>query len=195
MRTKLSDPKNLRKGGVDVSRSRSQYEHGDSEDFETVALQRACTYKVRLEDVGYCMRCECIVSDVFGRVAEPVSCITPPVGPGLSNQDSSVLFSLLFFRKAALCLFIVWVTKRRYVLNSCVFNLVFGAGLPRIDKLEVEGRGYHTSLYAVRGIYFGGSEGKSTLQWFRAMAGSPDLIPINGTFLMKEKCFSLKLFL
>ncbi|CAM6096301.1 unnamed protein product [Calypogeia fissa] len=119
---------------IKYSWSRSLYEHGDAEDFETIALQRACTYKVRLEDVGYCMRCECIISDIFGRVAEPVSCVTPPVGPGL----------------------------------------------PRIDKLEVEGRGYHTSLYAVRGIYFGGKEGKSTLQWFRAMAGSPDLIPING---------------
>ncbi|KAL3696460.1 hypothetical protein R1sor_010536 [Riccia sorocarpa] len=119
---------------IKYSWSRSRSENEDADDFEPIALQRACTYKVRLEDVGFCMRCDCIVSDVFGRVAEPVSCVTPPVTPGL----------------------------------------------PRIDKLEVEGRGFHTSLYAVRGIYFGGREGNSTLQWFRAMAGSPDLIPISG---------------
>ncbi|KAG6542402.1 hypothetical protein Mapa_016231 [Marchantia paleacea] len=119
---------------IKYSWSRSQFEQGDADDFEAIALQRACTYKVRLEDVGYCMRCECLVSDIFGRMAEPVACVTPPVNPGL----------------------------------------------PRIDKLEVEGRGFHTSLYAVRGIYFGGREGNSTLQWFRAMAGSPDLIPISG---------------
>ncbi|KAL2643139.1 hypothetical protein R1flu_010726 [Riccia fluitans] len=119
---------------IKYSWSRSLSEDEESDDFEPIALQRACTYKVRLEDVGYCMRCECTVSDVFGRFAEPVSCVTPPVAPGL----------------------------------------------PRIDKLEVEGRGFHTSLYAVRGIYFGGREGNSTLQWFRAMAGSPDLIPISG---------------
>lgn len=73
--------------------------------------------------------------------------------------------------------------------DLCYHNMGFEAkvflslvGLPRIDKLEVEGRGFHTSLYAVRGIYFGGREGNSTLQWFRAMAGSPDLIPISGKF-------------
>lgn len=49
-----------------------------------------------------------------------------------------------------------------------------------MDKLEIEGRGYHTNLYAVRGIYSGGKEGKSMIQWFRAMAGRPDLVPITG---------------
>ena len=105
-----------------------------TEHFETLPAQRSCTYKVRLEDVGYCLRCEGIISDVFGRSAEPAFIITPPVAPGF----------------------------------------------PRVENLEIEGRGYHTSLYAVRGIYSGGKEGKSMLQWFRAMAGSPDLIPISG---------------
>jgi hypothetical protein len=91
-------------------------------------------YKVRLEDVGYCLRCECVVLDLFGRSTEPVIVITSPVVPSL----------------------------------------------PRVDCLEIEGRGYHTSIYAVRGIYSGGREGKSLVQWFRAMAGSPDLIPISG---------------
>lgn len=54
------------------------------------------------------------------------------------------------------------------------------SGIPRIDKLEIEGRGFHTNLYAVRGIYSGGKEGKSRIQWLRSMVGSPDLISIPG---------------
>ncbi|XP_026383847.1 187-kDa microtubule-associated protein AIR9-like isoform X1 [Papaver somniferum] len=53
-------------------------------------------------------------------------------------------------------------------------------GIPKIDKLEIEGRGFHTNLYAVRGIYHGGREGKSRIQWLRSMVGSPDLISIPG---------------
>jgi len=53
-------------------------------------------------------------------------------------------------------------------------------GIPRIHKLEIEGRGFHTNLYAVRGIYSGGKEGKSRVQWLRSMVGSPDLISIPG---------------
>jgi hypothetical protein len=53
-------------------------------------------------------------------------------------------------------------------------------GIPKIDKLEIEGRGFHTNLYAVRGIYSGGKEGKSRIQWLRSMVGSPDLITIPG---------------
>eukprot|EP01018_Ginkgo_biloba_P031074 Gb_01915 [translate_table: standard] len=109
-------------------------ECGGTETFEPLLLQRSCSYKVRLEDVGYWLRCECVVTDIFGRSAEPVSAITGPVSPGM----------------------------------------------PKIDKLEIEGRGYHTNLYAVRGIYSGGKEGKSKIQWLRSMVGSPDLISIPG---------------
>lgn len=56
-------------------------------------------------------------------------------------------------------------------------------GVPKIDKLEIEGRGFHTNLYAVRGIYSGGKEGKSRIQWLRSMVGSPDLISIPGIFI------------
>lgn len=56
----------------------------------------------------------------------------------------------------------------------------FSIGVPKIDKLEIEGRGFHTNLYAVRGIYSGGKEGKSRIQWLRSMVGSPDLISIPG---------------
>ncbi|XAR72534.1 hypothetical protein NMG60_11019208 [Bertholletia excelsa] len=102
--------------------------------FEPLPSQRTCSYKVRLEDIGHCLRCECIATDVFGRSSQPAYAETAPVVPGI----------------------------------------------PRIDKLEIEGRGFHTNLYAVRGIYSGGKEGKSRIQWLRSMVGSPDLISIPG---------------
>ncbi|KAL4200686.1 hypothetical protein AMTRI_Chr02g212440 [Amborella trichopoda] len=109
-------------------------EMGDSQSFEQLPSQRSCSYKVRLEDINRSLRCECIVTDVFGRSSEPASAVTGPVTPGI----------------------------------------------PKIDKLEIEGRGFHTNLYAVRGIYSGGKEGKSRIQWLRSMVGSPDLISIPG---------------
>ncbi|KAJ6298470.1 hypothetical protein OIU76_019594 [Salix suchowensis] len=107
---------------------------GDSNSFEHLPAQRSCSYKLRLEDIGRCFKCECVVTDVFGRSSEPAYAQTGPVLPGI----------------------------------------------PRIDKLEIEGRGFHTNLYAVRGIYSGGKEGKSRIQWLRSMVGSPDLISIPG---------------
>ncbi|MCO5582338.1 hypothetical protein L7F22_036232 [Adiantum nelumboides] len=59
-------------------------------------------------------------------------------------------------------------------------GIMVDSGPPKMDKVEIEGRGYHTNLYAVRGIYSGGKEGKSMIQWFRAVSGRPDLIPIIG---------------
>ncbi|KAJ4702992.1 microtubule-associated AIR9-like protein [Melia azedarach] len=106
----------------------------DTKSFEPLSTQRSCSYKVRFEDIGRCLRCECIVIDVFGRSSEPAYAETDPIVPGI----------------------------------------------PRIDKLEIEGRGFHTNLYAVRGIYSGGKEGKSRIQWLRSMVGSPDLISIQG---------------
>ena len=53
-------------------------------------------------------------------------------------------------------------------------------GMPKIDNLDIEGRGYHTNLYVVRGIYSGGKEGKRKIQWLRSMVGSLDLISIPG---------------
>ncbi|XP_058099162.1 187-kDa microtubule-associated protein AIR9 isoform X2 [Magnolia sinica] len=104
------------------------------QSFEPLPSQRSCSYKVRLEDIGRYLRCECIVTDVFGRSSEPASAMTASILPGM----------------------------------------------PKIDKLEIEGRGFHTNLYAVRGIYTGGKEGKSRIQWLRSMVGSPDLISIPG---------------
>ncbi|XP_076908814.1 187-kDa microtubule-associated protein AIR9-like isoform X1 [Bidens hawaiensis] len=53
-------------------------------------------------------------------------------------------------------------------------------GIPKIEKMEIEGKGYHNNLYSVRGNYSGGKEGTSKIQWLRSMVGSPDLISIPG---------------
>lgn len=102
--------------------------------FEPLATECSRSYRVRFEDIGRCLKCECIAIDVFGRSSESVSAVTSPILPGI----------------------------------------------PKIEKLEIEGRGFHTNLYAVRGIYSGGKEGKSKIQWLRSMVGSPDLISIPG---------------
>ncbi|KAL1555754.1 187-kDa microtubule-associated protein air9 [Salvia divinorum] len=109
-------------------------ETGNEKAFEPILSQRSCSYKARFEDIGRCLKCECSVTDVFGRTSEPVYAETDSVEPGI----------------------------------------------PRIDKLEIEGRGFHTNLYAVKGTYSGGKEGKSRIQWLRSMVGSPDLISIPG---------------
>ncbi|KAJ1287736.1 hypothetical protein BS78_02G033400 [Paspalum vaginatum] len=107
---------------------------GEDTSFEPLATQCSRSYKVRFEDIGRCLKCECFVTDVFGRSSELVSAVTAPVLPGR----------------------------------------------PKIEKLEIEGRGFHTNLYSVRGTYSGGKEGKSKIQWLRSMVGSPDLISIPG---------------
>lgn len=109
-------------------------ETGNENTFEPIPSQRSCSYKVRFEDIGRCLKCVCVVTDAFGRSSEPAYAETASVIPGV----------------------------------------------PRMDKLEIEGRGFHTNLYAVRGNYSGGKEGKSRIQWLRSMVGSPDLISIPG---------------
>ena len=86
----------------------------------------------------------------------------------------------------SILLLILFLCIRKH-LSSCPSPSFFPlkiiclfVGMPKIDKLEIEGRGFHTNLYAVRGIYSGGKEGKSRIQWLRSMVGSPDLISIPG---------------
>ncbi|KAL9252679.1 187-kDa microtubule-associated protein AIR9-like protein [Drosera capensis] len=110
------------------------YVSSDSASFHPLSSQRSSSYRVRFEDIGQFLKCELIVSDVFGRSSEPAFAETSRILPGI----------------------------------------------PRIDKLEIEGRGFHTNLYAVKGTYSGGKEGKSRVQWLRSMVGSPDLISIQG---------------
>ncbi|OIV97294.1 hypothetical protein TanjilG_07046 [Lupinus angustifolius] len=109
-------------------------EVGDSLSYNPIPNQSSCSYRVRLDDIGRRLKCQCVITDVFGRSGEVVYIETTPVLPGI----------------------------------------------PRIQKLEIEGGGFHTNLYAVRGTYSGGKEGKSKIQWLRSMVGSPDLISIPG---------------
>ncbi|KAI5066288.1 hypothetical protein GOP47_0018912 [Adiantum capillus-veneris] len=106
---------------------------GTMDSFELLP-SRGCSYKIRTEDIGHYIHCECIVTDVFDRSSTPATVLSAIIAPGM----------------------------------------------PKVTKLEIEGQGYHTNTYTVRGFYSGGKEGQSTIQWFRAMAGSPDLIPIAG---------------
>lgn len=63
--------------------------------------------------------------------------------------------------------------------------LIKFSGFPRIDKLEIEGRGFHTNLYAVRGLYRGERKEKAKSsglgQWLEVLISllflvSPDQI-------------------
>lgn len=107
---------------------------GDARSWEMYSSESSCSYRLCFEDIDRYLRCECIVTDVFGRSSDPVYTESTPILPGIA----------------------------------------------RIDKLEIEGRGFHTNLYAIRGSYSGGKEGKSRIQWLRSMVGSPDLISIPG---------------
>lgn len=68
-------------------------EYGDRKSYEPLPTQCSCSYKVRFEDIGRCLRCECIVTDVFGRLTEPVYTETAPVMPGIILLRSSKLTS------------------------------------------------------------------------------------------------------
>ncbi|KAH7366335.1 hypothetical protein KP509_18G073300 [Ceratopteris richardii] len=68
----------------------------------------------------------------------------------------------------------------RLSLPMSVISPAVSPGEPKVQKLEIEGCGYHSDIFAIRGIYSGGKEGKSVIQWFRAMARSFELLPIEG---------------
>lgn len=53
------------------------------QSFEPLSTQCSRSYKVRFEDIGRCLKCECFVTDVFGRSSEVVSAVTAPILPGL----------------------------------------------------------------------------------------------------------------
>lgn len=52
------------------------------QSFEPFPSQCCNSYRVRLEDIGRCLKCECTVTDVFGRSTGPVSAVTSPILPG-----------------------------------------------------------------------------------------------------------------
>lgn len=51
--------------------------------YEPVHSQCSCSYKLRFDDIGRRFKCECIVTDTFGRSSEPAYVETAPVSPGL----------------------------------------------------------------------------------------------------------------
>lgn len=57
-------------------------ESGDKISYEALSSETSCSYKVRFEDIGRCLKCECIVHDVFGRSSEPAYAETGPISPG-----------------------------------------------------------------------------------------------------------------
>lgn len=54
----------------------------DKNVFEPLSEPVSCFCKLRMEDIGRCLRCECVITDVFGRSSEPVSVETSPILPG-----------------------------------------------------------------------------------------------------------------
>ncbi|KAL0442455.1 UNVERIFIED_CONTAM: microtubule-associated protein AIR9 [Sesamum latifolium] len=58
----------------------------NEKSFEPFPSQRSCSYKVRFEDIGRYLRCECIVTDVFGRSSEPAYAETSSVLPGETGR-------------------------------------------------------------------------------------------------------------
>ncbi|KAI5064749.1 hypothetical protein GOP47_0019444 [Adiantum capillus-veneris] len=110
-----------------------------------------------------------------------------------SIPNNTESFEALPFQRS--CLYSIRTEDIGYYLQcECTVIDVFGRssppvsilssavspGAPKVDKVEIEGGGYHSDTYAIRGIYSGGKEGKSVIQWFRAMARSPELFPIGG---------------
>lgn len=57
-------------------------ESGDEMSNEALSSEISCSYKVRFEDIGRCLKCECVVHDVFGRSSEPAYAETGPISPG-----------------------------------------------------------------------------------------------------------------
>lgn len=45
---------------------------------------------MRLEDIGRFLKCECIVTDLFGRSSEPAFAETGPILPGTFQLSDSI---------------------------------------------------------------------------------------------------------
>lgn len=62
---------------------------GTTDSFESLPSQRGCSYKVRTEDIGFTIRCECIVVDAFDRLSSPVTVVSAAIAPGKSIETLS----------------------------------------------------------------------------------------------------------
>ena len=63
----------------------------DNLSYDPLPNQSSCSYKVQLEDIGHHLKCECIVTDVFGRSGEAVCIETTPILPGNCFEYLSIL--------------------------------------------------------------------------------------------------------
>lgn len=96
--------------------------HEDDQSFEPLNLQQSCSYKLRFEDIGRCLKCECIVTDVFGRLTEPVSAITAPILPG------PILSSLFYLFICVWCISpwaFIWIQQQfwfLWTLTDCILS-------------------------------------------------------------------------
>lgn len=61
-----------------------------SKSYERLPSQHSCSYKMRLEDIGRFLKCECIVTDVFGRSSDPAYAETGPILPGIFQLSDSI---------------------------------------------------------------------------------------------------------
>lgn len=71
-------------------------EEGDILSYDPLPSQRSCSYKVRLEDIGRRLKCECVVTDLFGRSTDPVYVETTPVLPGNCFDSVGLVDSELY---------------------------------------------------------------------------------------------------
>lgn len=69
-------------------------ENGGENSFEPLPSQHSCSYKVRFEDIGHSIRCECIVTDVFGRSSEPAYAETASILPGFYPLINETLLEI-----------------------------------------------------------------------------------------------------
>ena len=144
---------------------------GGTTGFDALAAARECSYLIGPEDVGGRLRCICTVVDIYGRTTPELQSTTPVVAPGqqwvrqrhVSTGHVSATSVWEFLSEFQLC------------APTC-------AGQPRVENVEVEGRGFHTSLYTVKGVYCGGREGRSRVQWLRLAPnkGEEEAVPIGG---------------
>lgn len=95
-------------------------DEGDAKSFEPLPAQRSCSYKVRLEDIGRCLRCECMVNDVFGRSSEPAYAETAPIVPGHSCFNSSAKLEIFYIS------FIFWFNFQSKMLLTVAHNEIDG---------------------------------------------------------------------
>lgn len=69
---------------------------GEHQSFELFPSQQSCSYRVRFQDIGRCLKCECTIIDIFGRSSETVSAVTSPILPGylfvLQGNDKCMIF-------------------------------------------------------------------------------------------------------